>query len=285
LKVKLQEPLRAHTSFKIGGPAQFFARPLVTRHLQDLVLSAKKNRIPVFVIGAGSNVLISDRGIQGLVIKFNSPFFSRFSLDGERIWAGCGLRLAELIQQAKESDLSGVEFLSGIPGTLGGAAVMNAGAWGKCIGDLIEVVEVMDSKGKINILHKSDLEFKYRESTLSKYFVLSVCLKLTKNKKERIQENIGKFMGNRLKSQDLSLPNAGCVFKNPDGGSAGRLIDMCGLKGRRIGGARISDRHANFILNEKNACANDILELMKLVKKEVRNKFNIKLEPEIKIWE
>lgn len=284
MKVKLQEPLKAHTSFKIGGPAQFFANPLVTGHLQDLILSAKKSKVPVFTIGAGSNILISDRGIRGLVIKFDSPFFCRFSLEEERIWAGCGLGLAQVMFKAKENGLSGIEFLAGIPGTLGGAAVMNAGAWGKSIGDFIEVVEVMDSKGQIKILHKTDLEFKYRSSSLSKYFVLSVCLKLRKNRKERIQENIGKFLENRLKDQDLSLPNAGCVFKNPEGSSAGRLIDMCGLKGRRIGGARVSLKHANFILNENNARADDILQLMNLAKREVRNKFNIKLEPEIKIW-
>jgi len=283
-KVRLKEPLRNKTTFKIGGPAKFFIEPRDSTDLKLLITCAKRYKIPILVIGSGSNILISDKGVRAIVLQLNSPFFKRILYNGNFLKAGCGLSLNELIQAAREHSLSGVEFSAGIPGTVGGALSMNAGAWGKNIGDLVESAEVMDYNGKIKILNKKDIKFGYRKSSLRKFMILSVCIKLTKKNRKEIKGNINKYLAYRRNTQDVSLPNAGCIFKNPPGKFAGRLIDLCGLKGGRRGNAFVSWRHANFILNQGNAHASDVLKLMNLIKNRVKQKFNIKLEPEIKIW-
>jgi UDP-N-acetylmuramate dehydrogenase len=181
--------------------------------------------------------------------------------------------------------LAGLEFLAGIPGTVGGALAMNAGAWGRSIGELVEKATVMDYNGDIEVLTKKQMKFSYRNSSLQKYIILNIYLKLKKKNKRIINEKITGYLAQRRNSQDNSLPNAGCIFKNPSERiSAGRLIDLCGLKGRNIGDAFISLRHANFVLNKGNARARDVLKLMELAKREVRKKYRINLEPEIKIW-
>jgi len=283
-RVSLEEPLRFHTSFKIGGPARFFIEPRDTAALKLLLSRAKKYAMPVLVIGAGSNILASDDCIEAVVLRLNSGSFKAVSCRTDRIDAGGGVTLAELIQTAKRNGLSGIEFLAGIPGTVGGALVMNAGAWGKDIADSVEKVKVMDYNGKMKILPREKIKFGYRKSSLDRFIVLNATFKLAKGKREEIELLIRRYLRQRKDTQDASLANAGCIFKNPLGDSAGRLIDLCSLKGKRIGNAVISKRHANFILNCGKARSQDVLKLMGLIRCRVRNKFGINLQPEIKIW-
>ena len=282
-EIKLDEPLRDKTTFKIGGRAKFFYAPKNLKDLKLIIRAAKKYRIKVFVIGCGSNILISDKGLNGLVLQLGSGFFKKISFSGNHLSVGSGLRLNRLLQIAAQKRLSGLEFLIGIPGTVGGALTMNAGAWAKSIGGLTEEVNVLDFSGMVKTLKKKNIRFRYRNSGLGKYIILSARFKLFKDSKEAIRGNLNKNLTERRKGQDTSFPSAGCVFKNPLTGSAGRLIDLCGLKGKKMGGAFISTKHANFILNRGDALAQDVLDLMELARDKVRNKFKVNLEPEIKI--
>lgn len=285
LKVKRKQLLRNKTTFKIGGSADFFSEPKDLAELNLVVSWAKKNSIPVFVIGAGSNLLISDKGIRGLVIRLNSAYFKNISLKGNCIEAGSGAMLSQLIQFTKNKSLSGSEFLAGIPGTLGGALAMNAGCWGRSIGDLVKEVEVLDYAGNIKRIRSKEIKFAYRKTNLINCIILSAVLKFKRGSKEAIIRSIKEYILKRRDSQDLTFPNAGCIFKNPKFLSAGRLIDLCGLKGKSMGSALVSDKHANFILNKGNAKAKDVLRLMRLIKARVKKRFKVNLEPEIKIWE
>ncbi len=284
-KIRFEEPLKKYTTFKIGGQAKFFIRPYDIADLKLLITLAKRYKIPILVIGAGSNILISDKGVEAIVLQLNSPFFKRIFNKGNCLKVGSGFSIRQLIQVAKDRGLSGLEFLAGIPGTVGGALAMNAGAFGKNIGDLVDEVSVMDHNGNKKILKKKDIRFEYRKSSLRKYIILSVSFKLTRKDKEEIKGKMKKYLLYRRNTQDTSLPNAGCIFKNPKSESASWLIDLCGLKGKSIGDACVSWRHANFILNRKAASSRDVLKLMDLIKKRVKHKFNINLEPEIKIWQ
>jgi len=283
-KVKTREPLRDHTTFKIGGPARFFVEPKDIRDLRLLLYFKKRYKLPIFILGAGSNILAGDKGVKGVVLHLGSLYFKRVFFRNNFIEAGSAVLLSRAIRLSGERGLSGLEYLAGIPGSIAGALAMNAAVADKAIADLVENVTVMDYNGKVKVLHKKDLRFGYRKSNLTKYLILSVCLKLARKNKRRIQEEAMRRLRRRWLTQDLSLPSAGCVFRNPKHDSAGRLIDLCGLKGKVAGGAAISLKHANFIVNAGRARAKDVLRLMDLAKKEVRKKFGIILEPEIKIW-
>lgn len=273
-----------HTTFKIGGPAKFFIEPKDSAELRLILAYARKYKVPLFVIGAGSNILISDKGVGGIVLRLRSPYFRKLIFNGEHLEAGSGVMLSQLLNATQKQGLSGLEFLAGIPGTVAGALIMNAGIPGETIGDLVEEVWVMDYNGNIKLLKKQVLKFGYRTSNLSKYIILNAHLRLVKKAKLAIKNKIAEYLNYRRMNQDISKPSAGCIFKNPKGTQAGRLIDLCGLKGKRIGGACISKRHGNFILNQDKATAGDVLKLMDLIIKRVKRKFNITLEPEIKIW-
>jgi len=292
-KILDSEPLSSHTTFRIGGPAEFFIRPRDIDDLERLLNSVKIYKMSFRVIGAGSNILISDRGLEGVTVSLNSPYFRNIHFRNNRVEVGAGKPLNQFIDNLKNRGLRGAEFLAGIPGTIGGALAMNAGITWKVtsqesgvrsIADLVETVTVMDYNGKIKNLDKKDIRFDYRSSGLSKYIILRCSLKLKKAKKKIIDKRIKEYLKVRKINQDYSHPSAGCVFKNPRGYSAGRLIDLCGLKGRRIGDAAISLKHANFIINLGNARASDVFKLMGLIRRTVKNKFGINLEPEIKIW-
>lgn len=283
-KINRFEKLRDHTTFKIGGLARYFLEASNLRQLQDALIFARKKRIRVFILGSGSNILASDSGVNGLVIKLNSPSFKGLRIKGRFIDAGSAMKLNQLILLAKDQGLAGLEFLSGIPGTLGGALMGNAGAWGREIGELVEEARVLDYNGKIKLLKKQQLKFSYRKSNLSKYIILSARLKLRLAKKEMIMLKIKKYLKQRSKTQENSLPNAGCIFKNPKNLAAGKLIEECGLKLRRAGQAIISGVHANFILNMAKAKSKDVLSLMKLTRKEVKRRFKVELKPEINLW-
>lgn len=284
-KIILNEPLRKHTTFKIGGPAKYFIVPFDLPELICALDFASLNKIPFLVIGAGSNLLVSDKGIDGVVVKLSSDSFKKILFKDTVLEVGSGCLLSTLINEAVQNGLSFLEFLTGIPGTVGGALVMNAGIPGKSISDLIEDVTVMDYNGKVKVLRRADIEFGYRQSSLSDCIVLSANLKCVRRDAIEIKSRIKAYLDARKNSQELNLPSAGCVFKNSSIGPAGRLIDSCGLKGKMIGSARVSEKHANFIVNTGYAKAEDVFTLMKLIIKDVENKFNVTLEPEIKIWE
>ena len=295
-QAKFNEPLAEHTTFKIGGPAEFWVEPQDPSELNSLIKAAKNKNIPIFVIGAGSNILCADSGIKGIVISLNSDYFKKIETKKDEILCGAGVRLASLVKKAHDFALGGIEFLSGIPGTVGGALTMNAGISesvkeGKkirkirSIGDMVEEVSVMDYAGNIMSLKRKELDFNYRRSDLSDYIVLDANFKLFKKDKEEIKNEINKYLDYRKRTQDISSPSAGCIFKNPPQESSGRLIDLCGLKGKSIGDAFISLKHANFILNKGRAKAEDVLGLIALAKREVKVRFGIELEPEIKIWQ
>ena len=310
-RIRLAELLKNHTTFKIGGPAKFFIEPQDPNDLRLLLSLVKRYNLSLFVIGRGSNLLISDKGINGVVLRLNAPYFKKLSYRDNYLNAGSGVLLSRVVLFAQDHGLSGAEFLAGIPGTVGGALAMNAGIARKVknprlsgrqkksppkadpptaekiknIGDLVETVTVLDYNGKIKTLHKKDIEFGYRRSSLSKYIILGTSIRLAKENKKKINERIKKYINYRKSTQDLSKPSAGCIFRNPTGHSAGRLIDLCGLKGKRVGDAGVSLKHANFILNLENAASRDVIKLMDFIRKKVNNKFNINLTPEIKIWQ
>lgn len=283
-KVKFREPLKRHTTFKVGGKAEVFIEPRDKDDLKSALRLAKEHGLAVFILGRGSNILAADKGIKGAVLKLSAPFFKRTTFKNNRLYAGSGALLAGIISSCLKRGLSGTEFLSGIPGTLGGALAMNAGTAGRDIGSLVRKVEVMDYRGNTRSLGSKEIKFAYRKSSLAPGIILGAELQLKKEKPAGIRKRINDCLKRRRLTQDLSWPSAGCVFKNPRGDFAGRLIDACGLKGRRSGGARVSLRHANFIINTGNARATDILKLIEGIKKEVHSRFGVVLEPEIKIW-
>ena len=283
-EIKTNVSLANYTSFKIGGQAEYFFEPKNLKGLQEALVFSRQIGQPVFILGSGSNILISQGHLAGLVIRLANKEFKKFSCCGNTILAGSGLKLNTLIAFSKKKHLSGLEFLVGIPGTLGGCLAGNAGAWGKSIGDLVKQVAVLDYYGRLKILTTKQLKFGYRKSNLSKYIIIWAKLKLQTRPGKLISERLNEFILRRKQSQGIYLPNAGCIFKNPALASAGKLIDGCNLKGKSFGKAVISKRHANFILNAGNAKSQDVLRLMNLMQKKVKEKFKINLEPEIKIW-
>ncbi|MDD5771722.1 MAG: UDP-N-acetylmuramate dehydrogenase, partial [Candidatus Omnitrophica bacterium] len=221
---------------------------------------------------------------NALVIRLAGSFFKHIYRDGRFLECGAALKLNRLLAYAEDNALTGLEFLAGIPGTVGGAIAGNAGAWGKAIGDRVEEVRLLDMKGKPRIFVRGELKFSYRSSNLDKCVIVSARLKLGKGEKGAIGSRIKGYLLRRSETQGSGLPNAGCVFKNPAKGPAGKLIDACGLKGACRGGAVISNKHANFILNREKADSGDVLFLMDLMRRRVWQKFKIRLKPEIKIW-
>jgi len=228
-KVRLGEPLSRHTTFKIGGKARFFLEP---RDIADLKLSLallKKYKIPYFVMGAGSNILVSDKGLKAAVVSLRAPSFSKIEFGKGYMKVGCGVLLSRALAHAVKKGFSGPEFLAGIPGTVGGALLMNAGVThpGCSIADLIEAVTVLAPSGRIKTLRSKDLKFSYRHSNLSRYIILSARLRMHKARPQAIRNKIKEYLEYRRRTQEVSWPSAGCVFKNPRGDSAGRLIDLC----------------------------------------------------------
>lgn len=283
-KILLRHPLKRQTTFKIGGPAQFFVEPQSLDDLRQLLICAKRYRIPLSLIGSGSNILAADFPLRRIVVHLGTGF-KKISFAGSSMRCESGLPLNQVIARAAAHGLGGLEFLAGIPGTLGGALVMNAGAWGRSIADRVISVTVMDKAGRVMSLAKRDIDFGYRKSGLGKFIILGTVLSLRPKPAGQINKKVKTYLEKRFQSQENFYPNAGCVFKNPASNiSAGSLIDLCGLKGVRRGDAEISRKHANFIINKGNARADDVLKLMRLVKRKVKDKFNIYLEPEIKIW-
>jgi UDP-N-acetylmuramate dehydrogenase len=284
-KVALREPLRLHTTSKIGGPAKYFIEPKDNADLKLLLAAAGERKLAVRLIGSGSNILVKDKAVNAAVVKLSSPYFKKVDFKSRGFSAGAGCPLSRVIKECKDRGRSALEELSGIPGTIGGALAMNAGVRGKNIGDLVEEVTVMDYNGKLRKFKPGQIKFAYRSSGLSRYIILSAAFRASRKTKKEIEAEIRKCLAWRRVKQELTLASAGCAFKNPlPEVSAGGLIDQCGLKGKHIGGAAISRKHANFILNAGSATAKDVTRLMRLAARRVKNKFSIDLQPEIKIW-
>jgi len=302
-QIKERIPLKGYTTFKIGGPARYFFVAKSKEDLKNGILWAKKKKLSFFILGAGSNVLFSDKGFNGLVIKLQN---TQYEIRNTNVIAGAGVPLQKLILEAAKKGLSGLENLAGIPGTLGGAIWGNAGAFGREIGDLAEEVKVLDVRGsklEVKKLKKEDCKFGYRNSIFKRrknWIILEATLKLKKGNKKEIEEKIKEFLKLRKEKQPLELPSAGSVFKNVPIKKvpkkiqekfnekikngflpAGVLIEAVRLKGYQIGGAKISEKHANFIVNTGEAKAKDVLKLIELIKKRVKKKFKIELKEEI----
>ena len=276
------EPLSKHSSFKIGGPADFF----INIPDNQALLAFLNENLNFFVLGGGTNVLFSDKGYKGIVVKLAGEF-EKFYIEGSFVACGGGAHMASVIRAAAENGLSGFECCAGIPGTIGGAVFGNAGSADYWISDIIESAEIYskaeNGKWKAEILKKDDIGFQYRSSGLENCVIAKVNFSLKKEAENDILKTISENIEKRKKSQPLNAANAGCIFKNPAGLSAGKLIDDAGLKGKKKGGAEISGIHANFIVNNGNAKASDVLDLIYAARKTVKEKFNIDLELEIKI--
>jgi len=281
------------SSFKVGGPAEAMIAAANPEELQGLIQWLDRNGIDWRIVGRGSNILVPDRGLAGVTIILEGDFSTHDQPaapppeTGENevlIRAGGGCLLPGLVQYCTSMGLSGLEFAAGIPGSVGGAIVMNAGAWGSEVGEKVHEATLMDSRGKIFSAPGDHLGFGYRQWSMPpKTVLLSAVFRLIPGSKDEIRETCRKYLQLRRENQPLAEPSAGSFFKNPPAESAGRLIEAAGLKGAAVGGAKISEKHANFIVNTGGARAVDILTLMHLVQKRVYNRFGVKLEPEVHI--
>lgn len=284
-KVLLNEPLSRHTTFRIGGPCGAWAEPADESDLKNVLRFAASERKKMFVLGMGSNVLFGEKGFNGILIHTGAGDFKKVKFTGQRAVMGAGALLGCAVNLACSMGLSGIEGLAGIPGTLGGAIFMNAGYRG-CISDCLESVRVIDkASGEPRTIKRKNIDFGYRHSgILRDFIILEATLKLKKSDRKMLLRKKSRLLRAKTSTQPLGFFSAGCVFKNPDKGpSAAKLIEASRLKGKRIGDAKISEKHANFIINLKNAKGSDVLSLMELVKNRVNLKFGVDLTPEIVI--
>lgn len=280
--IRYDEQLKKHTTLKIGGPADYFFEPLDKQDAINLILYHHQQNLPYFVLGKGSNILVGDKGIRGSVIAIRDTL-SYLNIDGEYVTVGAGYNLPRLVLNVIEQGLEGIENLGGIPGTVGGAVIMNAGAYQREIFDVITRVECIRS-GKHIELSPQEIDFRYRYTNLTDSVILEITMHLKKTTNiEEIKQKRKTLLEKRNQSQPLNKPNAGSIFKNPPNDYAGRLIEACHLKGLRIGGAVVSPKHANFLVNEDNATASDMIQLIEKIKTCVFEKFNILLELEVQL--
>lgn len=279
----LEEPMKNHTTFKVGGPAMYYLIPHTTEEVKKLIELLKENSIPYTIIGNGSNLLVGDKGYRGAIIHIAENLNSIYIKDC-MIEAGAGTEMSVLAKEAAEESLEGLEFSCGIPGTLGGAVTMNAGAYGGEISQVLHSVKVLDEAGIEKKFTLDELELGYRTSIISKkkYIVLSATLQLVKGNREEILAKMEDFTERRQEKQPLEFPSAGSTFKRPEGHYAGKLILDAGLRGYTIGGASVSTKHCGFVINKDNATATDIKNLISHIRKTVYEKFQVELEPEVK---
>ena len=279
----MNESLKKHTTYGIGGPADLMIFPKSKQDLIKVIEIINENKIQLTILGSGSNVLVSDNGIRGAVISLKNSL-KQIEVDNNILYAECGTMLGKIVKHAVKNNLIGLENLNGVPGTLGGALIMNAGAWGGEISENLIHVEVINSKSEIQKIQKKDLNFSYRQSSFNKDdILLSAKFNLKKADKDIIKENFIEAQSGRKNSQPLNKRSAGSLFKNPKNNSAGKLLDEAGLKGFSIGDAKISEKHANFFINDGDASSRDMLMLIKKAHKEVKDKFNVNLSLEVKL--
>lgn len=282
--VRQDEPLAPHTWLHVGGPAEFFAEPRSADELAALVRRCRDDELPVRILGGGSNVLVRDEGVPGVVIRLADAGFADIERQGRRLTAGGGAKLGHLISTAVREGLAGLEALVGIPGTIGGALHGNAGSRGGDVGQWTSRATVMTAAGEIVERARDELVFAYRQSSLDELVILSAEFELDEEDPDELTKRMQKQWIVKKASQPLGHQSAGCIFKNPSGLSAGVLIDDAGLKGTRVGGAEVSDRHANFIIAEAGATSHDVLRLIDLVRSRVADRSGVELELEIEVW-
>ena len=283
LVIRTEEPMSKHTTFRIGGSAEVFAAP-DARELPQLLAMAKGADVPVAVIGNGSNLLVGDRGIAGLVIEIGERM-SEVRIEGTILVAGAGALLSKAAQTAAAAGLGGLEFAAGIPGSVGGAVVMNAGAYGGEMKDVLQSVKVLTEEGELLSLAAAELELGYRHSCVPerKYIVVEATMELSAKPEEEIRACMAELRAKRVEKQPLEYPSAGSTFKRPEGYFAGKLIMDAGLRGYTVGGAQVSEKHCGFVINKGGATAADVRQLMQDVHDRVKEQFDVELEPEVKM--
>lgn len=283
-QVFVEEPMNRHTTFRIGGPADFFVVPESPEKLAAVVGYCREQKVPFYILGNGSNLLVGDKGYRGVIIQIFKNM-NGIQIQGEEIHAQAGAMLSVVAKQALANSLTGFEFASGIPGTLGGAVMMNAGAYGGEMKDIVKEVTVLTTEGDITVIPGAEMEFGYRTSVVEKkgYIVLGAVLKLKKGEQESIHQRMEELKEQRTSKQPLDLPSAGSTFKRPEGYFAGKLIMDAGLRGFSVGGAQVSEKHCGFVVNKGGATAADVRELMKQVNEKVQSRFGVSLEPEVKM--
>lgn len=283
-KVSRDEPMRLYTSFRIGGPADVLIEPADVTGLRTALKWAWDLALPVFILGNGTNLLVADEGIRGAVIRIGQSL-SSVEFEGDKVTAGAGVSLPALARACSDRGLQGMEWAAGIPGSLGGALAMNAGAYSCTIGDVVQEVRILGFDGSPSAKSAEEMHFGQRSSRLSHGDIVAyeAVLSLKAGNADESRAKMADYMADRKVKQPLHMPSAGCVFQNPSGRGAGRYIDAAGLKGLRIGGAEISPVHANFIVNTGDATARDVLMLMSHVRRTVYEKFGVDLVPEVRV--
>lgn len=282
-QVKKDEPMKSHTTFRVGGPADYFVTPQTAEEVAKVIEACRQEKVPYYIVGNGSNLLVSDKGYEGVIIQIYKQM-NQVKVEGAQIHAQAGALLSMIAKRALDAELTGFEFAAGIPGTLGGACVMNAGAYGGEMKDVLKSVTVLTDKGEVKTLAKEELELGYRTSVIAKkgYIVLEAVLELQKGEKEKIQAVMDDLKERRVTKQPLEYPSAGSTFKRPEGYFAGKLIQDAGLRGFQVGGAQVSEKHCGFVINKDQATASDVMNLMNQVSDKVYEEFGVRLQPEVK---
>lgn len=280
-----EEPMSRHTTFRVGGPAAFYLIPETTDEVAEAFDFAKQKALPVYVIGKGSNLLVADKGYEGVIVEIGKGLSEITCLPDGTVEAQAGISLASMSSVLAEKGVDGFAFASGIPGTLGGAVTMNAGAYGSEIRDCIESATVLTGEGAILVIKKEELELGYRSSVIQKkpYTVLGARFSFAQGKPDEIYAKMRELNAKRREKQPLEFPSAGSTFKRPQGDFAGRLIEEAGLRGYRIGDAQVSEKHCGFVINRGHATAGEIYQLMHDVRERVRERFSVELEPEVRM--
>lgn len=278
------EPMKLHTTFKVGGPADVFVRPDCVEQVKEIIELAREEEVPVYIMGNGSNLLVGDKGYRGVIIQIYKNM-NQITVKDNEITAQAGALLSTIARLALEQELGGFEFASGIPGTLGGAVTMNAGAYGGEIKQVLKSAIILTKEGEIKHLTTEELKLGYRKSVIidEDYIVLEAVLALKKDNREAILEKMNEYALARRTKQPLEFPSAGSTFKRPVGYFAGKLIDDAGLRGFSYGGAQVSEKHCGFVINKGDATAKDIVTLMNMVNEKVKEQFDVSLEPEVKM--
>lgn len=280
------EPLFEHTTFKMGGPAEVYAEPVSTEQISEIVKYAFEHGIILDVLGKGSNLLVSDKGVKGIILHLGSNLSDIKKIDDNTVYCEAGASLARLCNFAFENFFTGIEFAYGIPGSVGGAVFMNAGAYGGEIKDCILYADFVDGKGNPGRFYGDELEMSYRRSVFSgsDKIITGAAFRFEKGEPEAIKSRMNELLQRRYDKQPMDKPSAGSTFKRPEGAYASALIDSCGLKGYRVGGASVSEKHAGFVVNEGGASFEDVMKLIENVSNFVFEKTGYKLLPEVEIW-
>ena len=284
-QVKKDEPMKSHTTFRVGGPADYFVTPQTAEEVAKVIEACTQEKVPYYIVGNGSNLLVSDKGYEGVIIQIYKQM-NQVKVEGAQIHAQAGALLSMIAKRALDAGLTGFEFASGIPGTLGGALVMNAGAYGGEMKDVLKSVTVLTGKGEVKTLAKEELELGYRTSCIPSrgYIVLEAVYELRPGDRGAIEERMRELAARRREKQPLEYPSAGSTFKRPQGYFAGKLIEDAGLRGYQVGGAQVSEKHCGFVINKDHATAGHVMELCSHIRKTVKEISGVELEMEVKRW-